>query len=214
MADAVVTNRLDRRKARTRAALVTAARALLARDGGVDASIQEITELADVGFGSFYNHFQTKTELFEAAVAEALEEHGALLDRLTADLDDPAEVFAASVRLTVRLQKTHPQIARIMANTGQQYLGAPSGLAPRALRDIEAGAKAGRFDVGDAAVALACTGGSVLAAVHLLEGASSAKVDRTADEVATNLLRMFGMPTTEARAVARRPLPGTSRRRT
>ena len=35
-----------------------------------------------------------------------------LLDTLTAELEDPAEVFAASVRL----HKTHPQIAKIMAS--------------------------------------------------------------------------------------------------
>jgi hypothetical protein len=31
---------------------------------------------ADVGFGPFYNHFSTKSELFEAAVADVLEELG------------------------------------------------------------------------------------------------------------------------------------------
>src|SRR6185437_12841485 len=135
MTETATANRLDRRKARTRAALINAGRQLLAR-GGAEASIQEITDLADVGFGSFYNHFATKAELFEAAVAETLEEHGAMLDEITASLEDPAEVFAASVRLTVRLHKTHPQIARIMTNAGPAYLNAASGLAPRALRDL------------------------------------------------------------------------------
>ena len=133
MSEPVPANRLDRRKARTRAALIAAARELIARDGGVDASIQEITDLADVGFGSFYNHFPTKAELFEAAVDETLEEHGALLDEITAGIEDSAEIFAASVRLTVRLYKTHRQIAQIMANTGPAYLKSGSGLAPRAL---------------------------------------------------------------------------------
>ncbi len=47
---------------------MSAARALLtSRDpGGV--SIQEITDAADLGFGSFYNHFTSKQELFEVAV--------------------------------------------------------------------------------------------------------------------------------------------------
>ena len=207
MTAALPANRLDRRKARTRAALVGAARELLARDGGVDASIQEITDLADVGFGSFYNHFETKAALFDAAVADTLEEHGALLDELTADLDDPAEVFAASVRMTVRLHKTHPQIAKIMANTGPAYLTSPSGLAPRALRDINKAKEAGRFDVSDPVIALACTGGSVLAVLHVLDERTKSQIDRAADEVATNLLRMFGVPSEQAREIAARPLP-------
>jgi AcrR family transcriptional regulator len=212
MSETATASRLDRRKARTRAALISAARQLLARDGGVDASIQEITELADVGFGSFYNHFATKAELFEAAVAETLEEHGALLDEITAALDDPAEVFAASVRLTVRLHKTHPQIARIMTNAGPAYLNAPTGLAPRALRDLTLAKDAGRFDISDALVALACTGGALLGVMSVLGEKSAPKVDRAADEVAVNLLRMFGMTGAEAREIVARPLPKPARR--
>jgi len=29
------------------------------------ASIQEITDTADIGFGSFYNHFESKDQLFQ-----------------------------------------------------------------------------------------------------------------------------------------------------
>ena len=211
MTETATPNRLDRRKARTRAALIGAGRQLLARDGGVDASIQEITDLADVGFGSFYNHFATKTELFEAAVAETLEEHGALLDEITAAIEDPAEVFAASVRLTVRLHKTHPQIARIMTNAAPAYLNAPSGLAPRALRDLTRAKAAGRFDISEPVVALACTGGALLGMLHVLDERSAPSVDRAADEVAVNLLRMFGMSGAEAREIVARPLPKPAR---
>ena len=65
--------------------------------------VLEITQAADVGMGSFYNHFDSKEQLFEAAVAEVLDAHGALLDRLTATIEDPAETFATSFRLTGRL---------------------------------------------------------------------------------------------------------------
>lgn len=207
MTEASGVNRLDRRKARTRAALIAAARQLLARDGGADVSIQEITDLADVGFGTFYNHFATKTELFEAAVAETLDEHGALLDQITHGIEDPAEVFAASVRLTVRLYRTHPQLAQIMANTGPAYLKSSTGLAPRALRDIRNGIDAGRFDIDDPVVALACTGGAVLGVLHILEGRTGPQIDAVADEVATNVLRMFGIPADQAREITSRPLP-------
>src|SRR6478752_2651127 len=104
-------NRLDRRKARTRAALVGAARGLLTSRDPLGVSIQEITDAADVGFGSFYNHFSSKEELFDAAVDEAIEEHGAMLEELTRSVDDPAEVFAVSVRITARFPKTHPELA-------------------------------------------------------------------------------------------------------
>ena len=216
MTSAPTGNRLDRRKARTRAALVAAARELLASRDPADVSIQEITDTADVGFGSFYNHFETKNDLFEAALEEVLEEHGALFDAVTKGIDDPAEVFAASVRLTARLPKTHPQAAKIMHRVGLRYLEAPNGLAPRALRDLTAAKDAGRFEIDDPTVALACTAGAVLGVVHLgtVNSTGNSKpraIDRASDELAVNLLRMFGLPSAEAREVATRKLPRVTR---
>ncbi|MFD1658916.1 TetR/AcrR family transcriptional regulator [Streptomyces caeni] len=200
-------NRLDRRKARTRAALVAAAQRLLAEQGRADVSIQEITEAADVGFGSFYNHFTSKDELFDAAVALTLEEHGALLDSVVGDLKDPAEVFAASVRLTGRLQRTHPQMARILVRTGMSYLTSDGGLAPQAMRDLQAAADSGRLDIDDAYTAVAMVGGALLGVLHLLETRPDLDAERVTDRLAFRLLCMFGMAPAEAQEIATRPLP-------
>ena len=203
-----VVNRLDRRKARTRAALVAAARELLASRDPSEVSIQEITDMADVGFGSFYNHFESKGDVFDAALEEVLEEYGAMFDALTADIDDPAEVYASSVRMTVRMAKTHPQIARIMQRTGLKYLNTPTGLAPRGLRDLERAMHAGRFQIGDPKVALASSGGAVIGVLALTTTIPRPKaINAAADELAANLLRMFGLPDDEAREIASRPLP-------
>jgi AcrR family transcriptional regulator len=201
-------SRLERRKTRTRQALIDAARDFLARQGLAEVSIQELTDAADVGFGSFYNHFGSKEELFHAAIADVLEEHGQLLDELTADIEDPAEVFAASVRLTGRLVETHPQIARILTRTGLPYLDSDTGLAPRALRDIRRAMEAGRFHIANPHVALAGTGGSLLGFLQLWLEHPDLVTEDSPDELAEQLLRMFGMGHEEAHAVARRPLPG------
>ena len=53
-------SRQARRKRETRERLLDAAFRLMA-ERGVDAvAINEITEAADVGFGSFYNHFESR----------------------------------------------------------------------------------------------------------------------------------------------------------
>jgi AcrR family transcriptional regulator len=205
---AVAGNRLDRRKARTRAALVAAARGLLAARDPAEVSIQEITDAADVGFGSFYNHFQSKQELFDAAVQEVLEEHGAMLDAVTASMTDPAEVFATAVRLTARLPKTHPQLAKIIERTGFDYLAAPDGLAPRARRDLQRGQVAGRFTIEDLDVALACAAGALFGVLHLAStNGKPAAIDRAADQLAANLLQMFGIRAAEATRIVSRKLP-------
>lgn len=56
-------NRLERRKQRTRAALIKAAQTFIAA-GKVNVPVLEITQAADVGMGSFYNHFDSKEQLF------------------------------------------------------------------------------------------------------------------------------------------------------
>src|SRR4030095_11195128 len=76
---AVGPTRLDRRRARTRQALLAAAVRLSAPGRGERASIQEITEAADIGFGSFYNHFESKDELFRTASEELLGRWGPVI---------------------------------------------------------------------------------------------------------------------------------------
>ena len=79
-------SRLDRRKARTRQALIDAAVRLIAEGRGDRASIAEITEEADIGFGSFDNHFDSKEQLFQTASEEVLERWGQLIDQARAGL--------------------------------------------------------------------------------------------------------------------------------
>ena len=205
-AGAVASNRSQRRKERTRAALIRAAQGLIAA-GRLNAPVLEITQAADVGMGSFYNHFAIKEELFEAAVTDVLDAHGALLDELTAGLDDPAETVASSFRLTGRLFRRRPRETRIMLANWSALLASDRGVAPRALRDIKAAAQAGRFRLDDPQRALAMAGGVLLGLGHLLTNDLTRDDGRTADAVTEDLLVLFGMPADDAHDVCTRPLP-------
>ena len=70
--------------------MIDAASRLIAEGRGERASIQEITDRADVGFGSFYNHFESKEQLFRTASEELLERWGQLIDRACEGMTDPA----------------------------------------------------------------------------------------------------------------------------
>lgn len=199
-------NRLDRRKARTRAALIRAAQTLIAA-GRTNVPILEITQAADVGMGSFYNHFETKEQLFEAAVEAVMDGYGQMLDDLTADIEDPAEVFACSFRLTGRLNRREPELSRVLLNNVLRLLSADSGLAPRARRDIATAMEAGRFDVEDLDVAVTMTAGALLALGQLLHDQPERDVERTTDRVAEDLLRMLGLPRRQAQRICALPLP-------
>ncbi|MFC9688285.1 TetR/AcrR family transcriptional regulator [Kribbella sp. NPDC056951] len=199
-------NRLERRKQRTRTALVRAAQTFIA-DGNLNVPILEITKAADVGMGSFYNHFQTKDELFEAAVDDALEAHGAVLDALGDPSGDPAEAFARSFRLTGRLHRKAPQLSRVLLRSGTELITSSRGLAPRAIRDLQAAIDAGRFTSHDPELAVVIAGGALLALGQLLLDRPGRDDAAATDQIAEDLLRMFGLPPDEARALARSPLP-------
>jgi hypothetical protein len=61
-----------------------------------------------------------------------------MIDRATARISDPAELFAVGIRTSGRLGWTHPDIAGFLVGVGLDALDMPRGLVPRALRDIEA----------------------------------------------------------------------------
>lgn len=198
--------RAHRRREQTRAALLDAARTLLAEER-TGVPVAEITALADVGTGSFYNHFSTKEELFEAALLDALEQHGAIIDSLTADVDDPAVVLAQGFRLTGRLHRTEERLSKVLISHGARLVTSSVGLAPRALRDVEAGQASGRFTVADARLAVTVVGGALLCLGQLLHDEPERDAAEASDQVAEDLLRMLGVPADEARAISRAPLP-------
>ena len=198
-------NRLERRKQRTRAALIKAAQRFIAA-GKVNVPVLEITQAADVGMGSFYNHFESKEQLFEAAITDVLDTHGALLDELTSSIEDPAETFARSYRLTGRLFRRRPQESQILLAHGMQLLASEKGLAPRALRDIREANRVGRFTVSDPELALAMAGGALLGLGNLLRNQPDRDDAAATDAVTEDILRLFGLPADEAREICSRPL--------
>jgi AcrR family transcriptional regulator len=203
-------NRLERRKQRTRAALIQAAQMFIGA-GKLNVPVLEITQAADVGMGSFYNHFDSKEELFAAALNEVLDAHGALLDQVTESLDDPAAKFACCFRLTGRLFRRRPQESRVLRANGVLLTSSDRGLAPRALRDIKAAIRADRFRLDDPTLALALAGGALLGLGQLLAEEPHRDDAAAADRVAEDLLRLFGMDADEARDICRRPLPDLDR---
>jgi AcrR family transcriptional regulator len=202
-------NRLERRKQRTRAALIQAAQGFIA-SGKLNVPVLDITQAADVGMGSFYNHFDSKEQLFEAAVTEVLDAHGALLDEFTASIGDPAETFATSFRLTGRLFRRRPQESQILLANGMALLNSDRGLAPRARRDVAAAVAAGRFTVEDIDLALAVAGGALLGLGNLLRTEPERDDARAADAVTENVLRIFGVSSDEAHTLCARSLPDLS----
>ena len=202
-------SRLERRKLRTRHALVRAAQGFIAH-GKMSVPILEITQAADVGMGSFYNHFSSKEELFEAALTQALDDLGALLDGFTAHISDPAEAFAANYRLSGRLFRHRPQEAALLLAHGSSLIMSDRGLSPRALRDITAAIDHGRFTIADPELGLAIAGGMFFGLATLLRERPERDTEATVDSVTERVLRTLGMTPKQAKTLCQKPLPDIS----
>lgn len=198
-------NRGARRRAQTRAALLRAARELFAEHGVEATRLGDITERADVGAGSFYNHFADKEAIVEAILADAAELQGQMVDAITADLDDPAEVMAVAHRHFVRIAQTDPTFAQLVVRLDLSHRLMTTTLGPRATKDLRAGIASGRFDVTDVPVALNAMGGALLGVMRaVIDGL----VGDDADVLhAEGVLRSLGVPKAQAAKIARRPMP-------
>ena len=200
-------NRSDRRKARTREALIDAAVTLIAAGRGDRASVQEITETADVGFGSFYNHFESKEELFRTASEQLLELWGETIDAACDGITDPAEIFAIPFRISGRLGWTNRAMGHFLVGFGLDVVDSDLGLAPRALRDIKAGQASGRFTIGNADVGLSAATGALLGLLRKRVSRQRGLRLDAVDDTAQAVLRMLGVAPDEAARLAALPLP-------
>ncbi|MDF1706188.1 MAG: TetR/AcrR family transcriptional regulator [Aeromicrobium sp.] len=198
--------RFDRRRAQTRSALIKAAQDLLA-EGRTGVPIQEVTERADVGIGTFYNHFDSKDQLFDAAVVDALEQLADLLDSLDSSLTDPAAHFARSFRLTGRLHRLAPQLSRVLLARGHELSTAPQGIGPRARRDILAAQAAGQFEARDLDRAMVLVTGSMIELGRVLHDRPELDGDAMTDEVTSDVLVALGMTRADADRICSTELP-------
>ena len=212
--------RVARRKLETRLRLLDAAFALVAEKGMDSVTITEITNAADVGFGSFYNHFDSKEGIFAALVEWLFEEFATTLDRLATGLSDPAEAIAVSVRHTLLRAYREPVWGQLLIREGLSTRVLSRGLGQRLMRDAKRGVSERRFMVADELMCVFSVIGTVVAAIAAelhLSGSSKRAVrarkalrsrhEKFAESTAAIVLQAFGLKRTEAERIAHRPLP-------
>ena len=107
------------RGARTREALVLAAREVFERDGFLEARITDITAHAGVAAGSFYTYFTSKEDAFAAVMAEVEEEMLHPRMREIADRDDPVKVIEAANRAYLSSYRRNARLMGLMEQVAQ-----------------------------------------------------------------------------------------------
>lgn len=160
-------------------------------------------------------------EAIHAALTDwVFEEFADTLDRLTADLTDPAEVIAVCVRHTLIRAGRESQWGHFLIREGLSARALSRGLGPRLLRDIQKGVQCGRLIADDPLRCVLTVGGTVLASIAaelrfgrtdnsmpIIPERPEYTVDCLAERAAASLLLTLGLPRVEADEIANRPLP-------
>ena len=107
-------NRMDRRKNRTKTLLMHAASELVLEKGYEDVMIDEITERADIGRRTFYNHFVSKEECVLAAVKNRFAAHARELEQ-SLGLPSPEDAAAGDSDHALFIAKLASHMFRLIA---------------------------------------------------------------------------------------------------
>jgi len=195
----------SRVRERTKTLLLDAALRLFARQGVGATAIHEIAAEAGVANGTFYNYFRTRDEVVEAVsvrLAERLQEE---ITASAAGVTDAGERMAIGTRRFVMQAIRDPVWAAALIRVSTSRSAALARTAGPALHDLRLGRRQGRFSYRNEVAALDLITGTVLAGMRsVLEGRAGAEHPSL---IAGLVLRGLGMPTAEADAMVRRPLP-------
>lgn len=204
MTELSTTGRGERRRLETRGRLVAAARELIIARGVSGLRIADLTDTADVGRGSFYNHFASREELVDAVVGELIEELAAGIVAETGEEDDAAVAAARADRRFIGLASTDPGTARLFVNLAHADTIFEEAVRPYARIRLERGVTSGRFRMPDVDLVLIVLIGSALALMRaILDGRAPAHAEELHAEA---MLVLFGVPAGEAHEIAWRPL--------
>jgi len=198
-------SRATRKREQTRQKLIDAARIVMAERGVDGTNISDITNQADVGIGSFYNHFPSKWELAETIFLQQADDLAAINSTVFAKEKDPAQAiaFIQKIFLTkavndplwgwfvVHATTDMPQMAKVFAKPAKEHLLQAQAAGRLQVAD---------FDIAVRLILLALTSGMR----DLLEGNCQSDLGEL---IIQSLLQMLGLSCEEARTMSHEPLP-------
>jgi AcrR family transcriptional regulator len=195
--------RPDRRRERTRAALLDAGEALFAAKGRDGVTIDEITAAADVAKGSFYNHFTDRDALAREVYRLVRETVEGQVEAANAGVADPAARMARAGCVYIAFAMAAPRRAGALNRlfAGEAMVDSPLNRGLRA--DLDAGFAAGRFrDISPGAAVLLIFGVAQAGMGRALDRALPPLDQATVGDLYGGLLRGLGAPPDEAGRIA------------
>ena len=102
-------SRVERRKTRTNRRFLEVALQLFSKKGIYWATVEDITELADQGKGTFYKYFDSKEAIIVALLEEGLGELSAITERVVQDIPVGPACLSKAIEARVDFFLNHPE---------------------------------------------------------------------------------------------------------
>jgi AcrR family transcriptional regulator len=194
-------NRSSRSRDNTRRKLIDAALKVMSEKGIDGTAIADITEAADVGFGSFYNHFSSKSEIASAVFAHRARELAAVTDIIARTEPDAAVAAAYSQKAFLARVIADPVWGWFMIRAHIALPEVDAAFSQQCEEAVRRGQAQGRFSVQcvDTAVSVLLSG-----LIGVSRWILSGRAPRSAmNDTVECLLRMLGVPPEEALRLSR-----------
>jgi AcrR family transcriptional regulator len=198
-------SRVERKRRDTRDRIVSEAESLMRSRPIDEITIQDITDAAGIGHGTFYLHFKSKYEVLIPIVEKEAIRWDEIIQRRVSDVDDPAIVLASSSRYMARVIVADPLWRWFLQHSGVPVDDMRQAIGRFGARDFGRGLVSGRFKVPELTIASSYMLGGFVNG--LLASFDSADPNRTIDQMVEMFLRVVGLESEEAERIANIPLP-------
>jgi AcrR family transcriptional regulator len=192
-------------KMRTRKKLIDSVQRLIAVKGFEQMTIEDITNGADVGFGTFYNHFHSKEDIATALFLEKNHEIEQVIGAIGEAEQDRALSIAYVQKLFLTKAIQNEIWGWFIVRSHSTHKVMSDSFNEQAKADIAEGVAQGRFNVDCIESAAQITIAGLIAAMRsLLEGEAA---PNTVNNTVECFMRMYGLTPAEAKAIANVELP-------
>ncbi|WP_088343234.1 MULTISPECIES: TetR/AcrR family transcriptional regulator [Rhodomicrobium] len=206
LTDAAPKSRSERRREGTRRRLMRAAYEIIAERGLEGLVIQEITQFADVGYGTFYNHFPSKEAIVDAVIDAAFQRIMEFHQRASAIWPDAVDAFGMGMRVSLNEAKNDRMwgwfVIRSVLSGGQSF---HRGVASHLKKRIEQCVAAGHVRCDDLDMARHVIGGLLL--IGTINLVSSEMTEDYEARLIETGLQALGISEDRIRTIITRPIP-------
>ena len=193
-------SRVERKRRDARDRIVREAEKLMRARPIDEVTIQDITDAADVGHGSFYLHFKSKYEVLIPIIEKEAVRWDVIIQRQFEHESDPAVVLGGSARYMARIIAADPLWRWFLQHSGVPVEDMRHAIGRFGARDFGRGLISGRFSVPELSITTSFVLGGYVSG--LLASFDSADPEKTIDQMVEVLLRSLGIAAEEASRIA------------